>query len=89
MIDSINFLNQTLTVTMNRPLGTVHPRFPSIVYSANYGYISGMMGKDGTDLDAYVLGVDEPLVKFDGLCVGVIERLNDVIFCRKRQKKQD
>ena len=33
--------------------------------------------QDGEELDAYVLGVDEPLDEFEGRCIGVIRRIDD------------
>ena len=44
----------------------------------NYGYIEGVMGGDGDEQDAYVLGVDVPVETFTGRCIGVIEREDDV-----------
>jgi inorganic pyrophosphatase len=32
---------------------------------------------DGEEVDAYVLGVAEPLKEFTGKCIAVIHRLND------------
>jgi inorganic pyrophosphatase len=36
------------------------------------------MGKDGDDLDAYVLGVDQPVESFSGKCITIIKRQNDL-----------
>ena len=35
------------TVKMDRPLGSVHPDVPTMVYPVNYGYVEGIMAKDG------------------------------------------
>ncbi len=43
----------------------------------NYGYIPNTMSSDGEELDAYVLGVFEPLDTFEGECIAVIHRTND------------
>ena len=64
-------------VTVDRPLGTRHPRFPATVYSVNYGYIDGVIGGDGESQDAYVLGVDTPLSDFSGELIAVIYRDGD------------
>lgn len=74
---STQFLNKTVTVTMDRPMGTRHPRLPEIYYIQNYGYIDGVMAPDREELDAYVLGVLEPLDTFTGTCIAVIHRTND------------
>ena len=66
-----------VTVTIDRPLGSVHPNYPTVVYPVNYGYVAGVLGGDGEEQDAYVLGVDEPIVAFTGQLVAVIHRFDD------------
>lgn len=78
MKDKNLILGQTVTVLMDRPLGTYHPKHKDICYPVNYGYIPGIIGGDGEEQDAYVLGVDEPLQKFTGVVIAMIHRFNDV-----------
>jgi inorganic pyrophosphatase len=61
---------------MDRSLGTKHPKH-GFVYEVNYGYIPGTVSGDGEELDAYVLGVDEPLDEFTGRCIAIIHRTDD------------
>lgn len=61
---------------MDRPLGTKHPKW-GFVYEVNYGYIEGVPAPDGDDLDAYYLGVDEPLDKAEGVCIAIVHRFDD------------
>ena len=75
-VKSTDFLGKKVTVVMDRPMGSRHPRHV-FVYPVNYGYIPGTVAEDGEELDAYVLGVDEPLGSFRGVCVAVIQRLDD------------
>lgn len=70
-------LRRLVHVVVDRPLGSVHPEHPDIVYGVNYGYVPDVMGGDGEAQDAYILGVDEPISEFDGVVVGIIKRLND------------
>ena len=49
-------LGETVTVTIDRPMGTYHPNHPDIYYPVNYGYIEGIIAGDGEEQDAYVLG---------------------------------
>jgi len=70
------FIEKTVTVTMDRPLGSKHPRW-GFVYPVNYGYIAGVDAPDGHDLDAYVLAVAEPRESFTGTCIAVVHRLDD------------
>ncbi len=75
-MDIKEYIGKTVKVTMDRPLGSKHPKH-GFVYECNYGYIAGTISGDGEELDAYVLGVDEPLDEFEGECVAVIHRTND------------
>lgn len=70
-------LGKTVTVTIDRPLGSAHPQYPELVYPVNYGYVKDVMAADGEEQDAYVLGVDIPVAKFTGKVVAVIHRLDD------------
>ena len=69
---------QIVTVTVDRPLGTTHPKHPDICYPVNYGFIEGIMAGDGEEQDAYILGVNEPVSKFTGRVIAVIRREDDV-----------
>ena len=73
---SSDYLNKIVSVVMDRPLGTKHPKH-GFVYQVNYGYIPNTVSGDDEELDAYVLGVDKPLKEFTGRCVAIIHRTND------------
>jgi inorganic pyrophosphatase len=75
-MQSQEFLGQTLRIHIDRPLGTTHPKH-GFLYLLNYGYLPGVMAPDGEELDAYALGVFEPLEQFEGRCIAVIHRLDD------------
>lgn len=72
-----NIIGQTVTVTVDRSLGSVHPDYPDLYYPVNYGYIENIMGGDGDWQDAYILGVDEPLESFTGKVIAVAVRQDD------------
>lgn len=71
-------MNKLVTVIIDRPLGSVHPKYPDLIYQINYGYIEGMIAGDGEYQDAYIMGIDYPLEIFEGKVIAVIHRLNDV-----------
>ena len=75
-IDPQEFIGKTLSVKIDRPLGSLHPEW-GFFYPVNYGYIPGITAPDGDYLDAYVLGVFDPLDEFRGCCIAVIHRLDD------------
>ena len=42
------------------------------------GYIPGVLGGDGEELDVYLLGVNEPVESFTGRIIGIAHRSDDV-----------
>jgi len=66
-------LGKKVKVTIDRPLGTKHPKH-GFVYEVNYGYIDGITAPDGEELDAYFLGVNEPIASGDGVCIAIAHR---------------
>lgn len=71
-----NFLGKTVDILIDRPLGSKHPKH-GFTYEANYGFVPDTKAPDGEELDAYVLGVDEPIKEFKGTSIAVIHRLED------------
>ena len=70
-------LGAVVTVTVDRPMGSFYPEHKDIFYPINYGYIEGVIAPDGEEQDAYILGVDKPVVKFTGKIIAIIHRLDD------------
>jgi len=70
------FLGKTVTIKIDRPLGSKHPKY-DFVYEVNYGFVPGTKAPDGEEIDAYLLGVNEPVEEFTGECVAVIHRKDD------------
>ena len=73
-----SFLGKTVDILIDRPLGSVHPKYPNLIYPVNYGYIPGVLGGDGEELDVYLLGVDTPVTKYTAKIIGIVHRHNDV-----------
>ncbi|MFA5749891.1 MAG: inorganic diphosphatase [Candidatus Shapirobacteria bacterium] len=71
-----SFLNQIVTVTIDRPLGSLHPKW-NYKYPINYGYLENIYAPDGEELDAYVLKINQSLKEFTGQVVAIIHRLDD------------
>lgn len=80
-VNSMNlsrFLGKSVTVIVDRPLGTTHPNHKDIIYPINYGYIENLFAEDGEEQDAYILGVDKKVNIFCGTVIAIIHRLDDV-----------
>ena len=75
-MENKEYLGKIVKVVMDRPLGTKHPKH-GFEYPVNYGYIPNTVSGDGEELDAYVLGVNEPLNQFEGKVIAIIHRTND------------
>lgn len=71
-------IGQTVTVIVDRPLGSCHPEYKDMYYPVNYGYIEGLMARDGKEQDAYILGVNEAVKEFTGRILAIVRRLDDV-----------
>ena len=73
-----SIIGTTVTVTVDRPLGSYHPEYKDMYYPINYGYIEGVMAPDGEEQDAYILGVNEPVGKFTGKIIAIVQRKDDI-----------
>jgi inorganic pyrophosphatase len=71
-------IGDIVTVTVDRQLGTHHPKYNDIYYPVNYGYIKGITASDDEEQDAYILGVNKPIDSFTGKVIAVIHRLDDI-----------
>lgn len=71
-----SYLNNQVVVTIDRQLGTKHPKW-GFEYPVNYGFIKGAMAPDGEELDAYLLKVDRPVESFTGTAVAIVHRNED------------
>jgi len=71
-------LGKKVCVIVDRPLGSCHPKHKNILYPVNYGYVEGILGGDGEEQDAYILGVNVPVESFTGKVIAIIHRIDDV-----------
>ncbi len=67
-----------MTMTVDRPLGSHHPRYPDIIYPVNYGYIPNKIAADGEEQDVYLLGIDYPVETYTGVIIAILKRADDV-----------
>ena len=71
-------IGDIVTVTVDRPLGSHHPKYKDMYYPINYGYIEGVIALDGEGQDAYILGVDKPIERFTGKIIAIVHRYDDI-----------
>lgn len=63
--------------TVDRPLGSRHPRYKDMVYPINYGYVDDIIGGDEDKQDVYIFGTDKPINDFEGIVIAIYHRFND------------
>ncbi|MCX6735966.1 MAG: inorganic diphosphatase [Candidatus Parcubacteria bacterium] len=73
---SVPYLGQQVFIKIDRTLGSKHPKH-GFFYEVNYGFVPDTKAPDDEELDAYLLGVNEPVQEFTGRCVAIIHRTND------------
>ena len=71
-----NFLGKKVKAVIDRPMGAKHPKW-GFIYPINYGYIPNTISGDGEELDAYIVGVFEPVNEYEGKCIAAIHRLDE------------
>ncbi|MDE5990179.1 MAG: inorganic pyrophosphatase [Clostridia bacterium] len=72
-----DILGKKVVVTVDRKMGTYHPEHKDILYEVNYGYVENVLAGDGEEQDAYILGIDHPVERFEGIVTAIIHRIND------------
>ena len=74
-----SYLGKTVRVGIDRPIGYVHVKEKyTLEYKINYGYIPGVLGGDGEELDVYLLGIDHPVEEYTAKVIGIAHRRDDV-----------
>ena len=74
-----SYLGKNVRIGIDRPIGYVHKKERyTLIYKINYGYIPGVLGGDGEELDVYLLGVDVPVTEYEARIIAIAHRENDV-----------
>lgn len=71
-----DYLGKSVKIVIDRQLGSKHPKH-DFIYMVNYGYVPNTISGDGEELDAYLLGVFEPVKEYEGVVIAYIHRIND------------
>ncbi len=70
------FLGKIVTIKIDRPINSKHPKH-GFTYEVNYGFVPNTKAPDGEEIDAYLLGVNNPVNEYTGKCIAFIHRKND------------
>ena len=71
-------IGNTYHILIDRPIGSIHPKHPTIQYPINYGFIDGLMGGDDEEQDVYVIDSTEAQEEAVVTIIAVVCRLDDV-----------
>lgn len=86
----IDKLIEASQVVIDRPKGSIHPRFPDFVYKADYGYLSNTSSMDGGGIDVWV-GTDQEQRADAILCIiDLMKRDSEIkilIGCTEEEKE--
>jgi len=52
-------LASTNTIVVDRPKGTVHPRYSDLIYPLDYGYLEDTTASDGDGIDVWFGSMDD------------------------------
>jgi len=72
---STDYLNTIVTIKIDCKIGTRHPEH-GFIYPVNYGFVPYSQSPGRDALDAYILGIFQPLTEFTGRCIAVIHSLD-------------
>jgi inorganic pyrophosphatase len=61
-------------VTIDRPKGTAHPRYPDLIYPVDYGYLENTRAMDGGGLDVWAGSLPEKALTAIMCTVDVLKR---------------
>lgn len=71
-------IGKDVNVYIDRPKGSIHPKYPETIYPINYGYIKEIISADDEYQDVYILGEDSSIDYCAGKVYAVVEREDDV-----------
>lgn len=52
--EAIDRLIECSEIVIDRPKGSVHPKYPTFIYRVNYGYLKNTSSMDGSGIDVWV-----------------------------------
>ena len=77
-------------IVIDRPRGSVHPRFPDFIYKVDYGYLTDTASMDGAGIDVWV-GSGEKKVDAVMCIVDLMKRDSEIkilIGCTEEEKRE-
>ena len=87
--EALDLLADNSEIVIDRPKGSVHPKYPDFVYKIDYGYLKDTSSMDGGGIDVWVGSGDK---KIDAIMciVDLMKRDSEIkilIGCTKEEKQ--
>jgi inorganic pyrophosphatase len=72
--ETLDALINSTTIIIDRPKGSAHPRYPDLIYPADYGYLEDTHSIDGGGVDAWRGSQEEPILGAIIVTVDLLKR---------------
>lgn len=79
------------SVKIDRPAGSVHPRYNEIVYPLDYGYLEGTTSGDGAEIDVWVGSENSTEVTGIAVTVDTLKKDSEIkllLGCNEKDKEK-
>ena len=89
--ESLDELIHSSSIIIDRPKGSAHPRYPDLIYPADYGYLEGTRSMDGGGVDVWRGSQDEPILDAIIVTVDLSKRdieLKLLVGCTEAEKER-
>ena len=73
-----SYLGKTVSIMIDRPIGSSHPKDDNFIYPVNYGFIPNVFSGDDEELDVYLLGIETPVKEYKAQIIAIVHRHNDI-----------
>ena len=73
---AIEYLGKEVNVIVDRQLGS-KDAVSDYIYGVNFGFVPNSFALNGDEIEAYVLGVKDPIDGFKGQCGAVLHRIDN------------
>ena len=86
--NALDELISSSEIIIDRPKGTVHPKYPNFIYRVNYGYLKNTTSMDGAGIDVWV-GTGDKKVDAVMCTVDLIKKDSEIkvlIGCTEEEK---
>ncbi len=88
--NALDALVKQSEIVIDRPKGTVHPRFPDYIYRVDYGYLKDTSSMDGAGIDVWLGTESAGRVDAVVCTVDLMKRDSEIkllIGCTEEEKK--